>query len=136
MSDEVVKSKGGAPRGNTNGIQSGLYALMRLRKSGKPNGRTAFGKAFFKRESEYTLMYGGDPSPAERTLIMDTVWCDFYVAAIDLDLAGKKLNRRGKPHPLIDIRVRLASHRRENLKSLGLRRVQKLVDWRETLREE
>ena len=111
---------GGAPKGSSNNLQSGLYALMKLRKSGKPNGRTSFGKAFARRLNEYVVMYGGDPSPAEMNIMNDTTWVDFYTLSIDMELVGRRLYRRGKVHPLLDVRVKLAAHRRENLKLLGV----------------
>ncbi len=116
------------PPGNSNAIKHGLYGLMAMRKKGKPNGRTSFGKAFRGAEQEYITAYGGDPSPMETTLITDTVWCDFYIIVIDGDLVGKRLIRKGRPHPLLEIRLRLAAHRRENLKTLGLKRVARDVD--------
>ena len=115
----------GGPVGNQKALKHGLYGLMALRKKGKPNGRTSFGKAFRGAEQEYITAYGGDPSPMETTLITDTVWCDFYIILIDGDLVGKRLIRKGRPHPLLEIRLRLAAHRRENLKALGLKRVAK-----------
>src|SRR5215510_7150863 len=123
----------GAPKGNSNGLQSGLYALMKLRKSGKPNGRTSFGKAFARRLNEYVVMYGGDPSPAEMTIMNDTTWVDFYTLSIDMELVGRRLYRRGKVHPLLDVRVKLAAHRRENLKLLGLQRVAKEISWKDSV---
>jgi len=136
ITPQTFPAKPSPTRLNSGGrpLESGLYALMKLRKSGKPNGRTAFGKAFIKRQEDYVEQYGGDPSPAEMNLITDTTWTDFYVLAMDMELVNKKLTRRGKAHPLLDIRVKLAAHRRENLKLLGLKRVQKAVDWRDALR--
>ena len=51
-----------------------------------------------------------------------------YVASLDNYLMGlKSLVRKGRPHPVLDIRTKLAAHLRENLKALGLqRRVKRL----------
>jgi hypothetical protein len=123
----------GAPKDNANALKHGLYGLMALRKKGKPNGRTTFGKAFRASEQEYISAYGGDPSPMQARLITDTVWCDFYIIVIDNDLMGKRLHRKGRPHPLLDIRLRIRAHRRENLKTLGLKRVAKTLTVSELL---
>ena len=64
----------------------------------------------------------------ELTIIEDTVWTDFYTTAYDAYLASlKSVIRKGRPHPIIDARTRLAAHRRGNLQLLGLKRVAKLI---------
>jgi hypothetical protein len=131
QTEEKPKSKytnrGGhaGPLGNKHNLKHGLYSLMAQRKNGKPNGRTAFGKAFKARELEYIEAYGGDVSPMERTLITDTVWHDFYVATIDAEIAKSGLMNGGEAHPLLELRPRFAAHRRENIKLMGLKRVSK-----------
>ena len=47
--------------------------------------------------------------------------CDNYLMQL------KSLVRKGKPHPVLAIRLQLAAHLRENLKTLGLKRVSKTV---------
>ena len=42
---------------------------------------------------------------------------------MDHQLQNKsQLTRKGKPHPLIDLRIRVAAHRRENYKLVGIKR--------------
>ena len=51
-----------------------------------------------------------------------------YIASLDNYLMGlKSLVRKGKPHPVLAIRTQLSAHLRENLKTLGLRRVSKAL---------
>jgi hypothetical protein len=38
----------------------------------------------------------------------------------------RQLIRKGKPHPLIELRMRVAGHRRDNYKIAGLNRVRKV----------
>ena len=97
------------PPGNKNGLKHGFYTLMAQRSDGKPNGRTAFGRAFKAREREYVTAYGGDVSPMEMTLITDIVWHDFYVSTIDAEIAKDGLVTDGKAHPLLEFRPRLAA---------------------------
>ena len=126
----------GGPIGNQHALKHGLYSLQALRKRGNPDRRTSFGKAFREAEQEYIVAYGSDVSPMESRIINDTVWCDFYLIAIDADLIGKRLTRKGRPHPLLEVRLKIAAHRRENFKLLGLKRVAKTVnDWAAKLRQ-
>jgi hypothetical protein len=113
------------PPHNQNNLKHGLYSLMAQRTDGKPNGRTAFGRAFKAREQEYITAYGGDVSPMEMTLITDIVWHDFYVSTIDAEIAKGGLLTDGKAHPLLEYRPRFAAHRRDTLRTLGLKRVSK-----------
>ena len=115
----------GGPPGNQKAVKHGLHCLKRMRKSGKLDKRTSFGKAFEAGRAEYVSHLGGDQlSAMELAIIEDTVWTDFYTTAYDLYLSSlKSVIRKGRPHPIVDARTRLASHRRENLKTLGLRRV-------------
>jgi hypothetical protein len=64
----------------------------------------------------------------ELAIVEDTVWTDFYAVAYDAYLSSlKSVIRKGRPHPIVDARTKLAAHRRENLKTLGLKRVAKQV---------
>jgi hypothetical protein len=45
----------------------------------------------------------------------------------------KSVIRKGRPHPIVDARTRLAAHRRENLRLLGLKRVAKTLTLNEIL---
>jgi len=136
MNESPKRATGGQP-GNVNGAKSGVYALMKLRKMGKPDGRTAFGRMFRQREAEYTHALGGDLAPMMATLVNDVTWLDFYVGTIDGYLSGlRSLARKNKPHPLVDVRVKLANSRRENLKLIGLKRVTKPLTLDDLLAED
>jgi hypothetical protein len=104
----------GGPKGNTKNFQSGAYALLAIRTKGRPNGNTNLGRAFRLQELQYMRDMGGEDnlSLAQRQIAADNVWCDLLIATMDNELATKKrLTRKGKPHPLIDLRIRIASHR-------------------------
>ena len=74
----------------------------------------------------YTQALGNDLSPMMATLVEDLVWLDFYVLTCDHHLSQlRQFVRKGKPHPLVDVRVKLANSRRENLKLMGFKRVAK-----------
>ena len=115
--------------GNRNAVKHGVHSLTVARKRGKVDRRTSFGRAFEAGKKEYISHLGGDQlSAMELALVVDTVWTDFYIAAYDAYLSSlKSVIRKGRPHPIIDARTRLAAHRRENLKTLGLKRVAKQV---------
>ena len=119
----------GGPPGNQKAVKHGVRSLIAARKRGKVDLRTRFGRAFEAGKKEYISHLGGDQlSAMELALVVDTVWSDFYIAAYDAYLSSlKSVIRKGRPHPIIDARTRLAAHRRENLKTLGLKRVAKQV---------
>ena len=123
--DGTLKPRGGQ-RGNTNNFQHGAYSLLSLRTiGGRPNGNSKLGRAFRAREREYLRDMGGEEhaSLAEKQLANDNVWCDFLIATMDHQLQKKsQLTRKGKSHPLIDLRMRVAAHRRENYKLVGVKR--------------
>src|SRR5215813_10337371 len=139
MSNETASKPKGGQKGNTSGFKYGAYALLAIRTRGRPSGNTKLGRAFKVQELQYMRDMGGEEnlSLAERQIAADNVWCDLLIATMDNELATKKrLTRKGKPHPLIELRIRIASHRRENFKLVGLKRVAKTVDWRSVLQEE
>jgi hypothetical protein len=115
----------GGQKGNTNGFKHGAYSLIAMRTKGRPNGNTRLGRAFRAIEREYLRDMGGEEnaSRAERQLANDNTWCDFIIATMDFQLENKRqLTRKGKPHPLIELRMRVAAHRRENYKIIGVKR--------------
>jgi hypothetical protein len=128
--DQSQKRTRGGQKGNTNPAIHGVYALMRWRRRhGLPDGRTVFGRNFREREKEYKDALGGDLSPMLATLVEDTVWQDFYVATCDQYLSQlKQFIRKGKAHPLVEVRVKLSNSRRENLKLMGFKRAAKEVE--------
>ena len=80
---------------------------------------------------------GGDPSPQERAIIADTIKVMLYVGSLDVYLMElKSLVRKGRPHPVLDMRSKLASHVRENLKTLGLKRATKQVTLEDVLEDD
>jgi hypothetical protein len=133
----------GPPKGSANAFKYGAYALLAIRTKGKPNGNTKLGRAFRARELEYMADMGGEEnlSLAQRQTAADCTWCDLLIATMDNELATKKrLTRKGKPHPLIDLRMRTAAHRRDNYKLMGFKRVlpppKSLADYMAEMQEE
>jgi hypothetical protein len=110
------------PPGNQNNFKHGVVSMKHWRGSGKLDRRTSFGRAFEARKKEYVAHLGGDQLSAMKLAIVeDTVWTDFYAVAYDAYLSSlKSVIRKGRPHPIVDARTKLAAHRRENLKTLGL----------------
>ena len=123
----------GGPPGNMKAAKHGVYSLQAARKGGRVDRRTKFGKAFEARKKEYVSHLGGDRlSAMELAIVEDTVWTDFYTAAYDAYLSSlKSVIRKGRPHPIVDARTKLATHRRENLKTLGLKRVSRTLSLNE-----
>jgi hypothetical protein len=128
----------GGPVGNTKAVKHGVYSLTAARRGGKIDKRTSFGRAFEARKKEYVAHLGGDQlSAMELAIVEDTVWTDFYTAAYDAYPSSlKSVIRKGRPHPIIDARTKLATHRRENLKTLGLKRVAKTLTLTDILAKE
>src|ERR1051325_3640094 len=124
------KAKGAQP-GNVNAAEHGVCALMRWRRrnGSPPDESTEFGQEFRKIEKKYTQALGGDLSPMLATLVEDTVWLDLYVMTCDQYLSAiRQFVRKGKTHPLVDVRIKLANSRRENLRIMGFKRVAKEED--------
>jgi hypothetical protein len=122
----------GGQKGNVNGFRHGAYSLLAMRTKGKPKGNTALGRAFRAREREYLQDMGGEEnaSLAKRQIANDSTWCDFMIATMDHQLESKRrLVVKGKPHPLMELRMRVAAHRRENYKLAGIERVAKPATW-------
>ena len=124
----------GGPPGNQHAKKHGVRGLQIARRVGKIDKRTSFGQAFERRRREYVAHLGGDQlSAMEQAIIEDTVWTDFYVTVYDVYLAGlNSVIRKGRPHPIVDASTKLAA-RRENLKTLGLKRVAKTLSLSEIL---
>jgi len=127
----------GGPPGNQKAVKHGVRGLQIARRIGKIDKRTSFGQAFERRKREYVAHLGGNVSAMELAIIEDTVWTDFYTTNYDVYLSNlKSVIRKGRPHPIVDARTRLAAHRRENLKLLGLKRVAKTLSLPEILSKE
>jgi len=127
----------GAPKRNHNAVKHGLYAFKRVLNGNSIDRRSSLYKQLRIKEQELITALGGDPSPQERILITDSIKALFYVGTLDNHLLGlKSLVRKSRPHPVLAIRTQLASHLRENLKTLGLKRVSKQLSLQEILSEE
>ena len=112
------------PPGNNNSLEHGLHHYKRMLSGDGLKRSTALYHALQEREQELALALGGDPSPQERVIIADTVKTMLYIGSLDSYLAGlKHIVRKGKVHGVLLERTRLAAHLREDLKTLGLKRV-------------
>ena len=121
------RARSGPPR-NKNAVKHGLYAYQAMLNGKGLDERTSLFKAMREKEQELVTALGGDPSPQEQAIIADSVKVMLYQASCDNYLMQlKSLVRKGKPHPVLAIRLQLAAHLRENLKTLGLKRVSKTV---------
>ena len=115
---------GGAPRGNKNAVKHGFYVYKAMLNGNGLDERTSLFRAMREKERELVQALGGDPSSKERAIIADTVKNMLYVSSLDNYLMGlKSLVRKGRPHPVIAVRTQLAAHLRDNLKTLGLKRI-------------
>jgi hypothetical protein len=118
----------GGPAGNKKALKHGLYAYQAMLNGKGLDERTSLFKAMREKELELITALGGDPSPQQQAIIADSVKNMLYIASLDNYLMGlKSLVRKGKPHPVLAIRTQLSAHLRENLKTLGLKRVSKAL---------
>lgn len=126
----------GALRGNKNSLKHGLYKLKGLLDGDGLDKRTSLSRALVAKEQELVTALGGDDvvSPQERLIINDTVKTLLFLGSLDAYLTGlKSLVRKGRVHAVLGERTRLAGHLRENLKTLGLKRVVKTLTVEEML---
>jgi hypothetical protein len=135
---QVSKSRrgygGGAPQGNKNALKHGLHTYKAMLNGNGLDERTSLFKALREKEQELVTALGGDPSPQEQAIIGDSVKNMLYIASLDNYLMGlKSLVRKGRPHPVLAIRTTLSAHLRENVKTLGLKRVAKTLSLHEIL---
>ena len=116
------------PPGNKNGMTHGVNVLKAMLNGDGLDRRTSLYHALRDKERELASALGGDPSPQERSLISDSVKTMLFLSSLDTYLIGlKSLVRRGRVHPALTERTRLAGHLRENLKVLGMKRVAKEI---------
>ena len=119
---------GGAPKGNKNAVKHNLYTYKAMLDGDGLDERSSLFKALRLKEQEISTALGGDPSPQEQAIITDSVKNMLYIASLDNYLMKlKSLIRKGRPHPVLSIRTQLSAHLRENLKTLGLKRVSKVL---------
>ena len=120
----------GGQKGNSNSLHHGYYALKALLNGGRLDKRTAIYRVLREKERQLISALGGDEnvSPQEVVLIADSVKVMLYLASLDTYLLGlKTLLRKGRVRDALIQRVKLAGHLRENLKTLGLKRVAKEI---------
>ncbi len=116
----------GGPPGNKKALRHGLYSLRAMLNGDGLDRRTSLYHALAGKEAELASALGGDPSPQERAIIADTAKTLLYIGSLDAYLTGlKSIVRKGRVHNVLIERTRLAGHLRENLKTLGLKRVPK-----------
>jgi hypothetical protein len=127
----------GGPPGNTKALKHGLYAYQAMLNGKGLDERTSLFKALCDKERELVTALGGDTSPQQQVIIADSVKNMLYIASLDNYLMQlKSLVRKGKPHPVLAIRTQLSAHLRENLKTLGLKRVSKTLSLTEILNQD
>jgi hypothetical protein len=132
----IRKHGRGAPKGNKFAVKHNLYSYKAMLDGDGLDERSSLFKALQLKEQEIITALGGDPSPQEQAIIADSVKNMLYIASLDNYLMGlKSLVRKGRPHPVLAIRTQLSAHLRENLKTLGLKRVSKLLTVNEMLNE-
>ena len=118
------RNVGGAPQGNKNAITHGLNHFKRLLSGDGLKRSTALYHALTHKEKELITALGGDPSPQEQAIIADTVKHMLFAGSLDHYLLSlKSLVRKGKAHAVLSERMRIGAHIRENLKTLGLKRI-------------
>ncbi len=116
------------PPANRNGLRHGLYSLRAMLNGDGLDRRTSLYRALRDKEQELVSALGGDPSPQEKAIIGDSVKTLLYIGSLDAYLMQlKSLVRKGRVHNVLIERTRLAGHLRENLKTLGLKRVPKEI---------
>jgi len=126
----------GASRGNKNAFKHGLNHYKRMLSGDGLKRSTALYHALAAKDNELSVALGGDPSPQERIIIADTVKTLLFLGSLDAYLTQlKSLVRKGRIHPVLGERVRLAGHLRENLRTLGLKRVVKTLTFEEAIAE-
>src|SRR6266508_3092235 len=124
----------GAPFGNKNALKHGLHHYQTMLDGDGLDQRSGLFRALREKEQEIITALGGDPSPQEQAIIGDSVKNMLYIASLDTYLMGlKSLVRKGRPHPVIAVRTQLAAHLRENLKTLGLKRVSRTLSLQDIL---
>ena len=100
-----------------------VSSLKAMLDGGGLDKRTSLSLALVNKEYELVEALGGDPSPQQRALIADTVKTLLYIGSLDDYLSSlKSVVRKGKVHNVLIERTRLATHLKENLRMLGLRR--------------
>jgi hypothetical protein len=119
-----TRNVGGAPFCSRNAWKHGLRYYKRLLSGDGLKKSTAIYHALAQKEAELIAALAGDPSPQERAIIADTIKHMLFAGSIDHYLLSlKSLVRKGRLHAVVGERTRIGAHIRENLKTLGLKRV-------------
>jgi len=135
--DGSARRARGALPGNKNAVKHGLYVYKAMLDGNALDQRSSLFRALRDKEQEFIVALGGDPSPQERAIITDTVQTLLYRSSLNTYLMGlKSLVRKGRPHPVLDMEIKLAAHLRENLKTLGLKRIAKTLTLDDILNED
>jgi len=112
------------PPGNKNAVKHGLHTYRAMLNGDGLDERSSLFRALREKQQELTRALGGDPSPQEQAIIGDCIKNMLYISSLDTYLMSlKSLVRKGRAHPVLAIRTQLSAHLRENLKTLGLKRV-------------
>ena len=122
-----IKARSGPP-GNGNALKNGVWALDRMMKEGTLDGRTSLARWKARRIAEYVNALGGADvvSPQEGGIIEDTVDAEIIAGRARDELFGiKRLYRKGKVHPLVEVFLKAIAQCREGRKTLGTKRRQK-----------
>ncbi len=110
------------PPHNKNAVRHGYYSYKSMLNGQGLDRRTSLYIALRDKEEELAETLGGNPSPQQWALIVDTVKTLLYIGSLDDYLSGlKSVVRKGRVHNVLIERTRLASHLKENLKILGMR---------------
>lgn len=127
----------GAPRGNKNALKHGFWTYKAMLNGDGLDERTSLFRALREKENELIASLGGDPSPQELIIISDSIKNILYIASMDNYLMKlKSIVRKGRAHPVLTMRTQIASHLRENLKTIGLHRRVKTASLTEILSAE
>jgi len=110
----------GGQIGNGGAIKHGVYTIIRLLKEGALDGRTTLAKWRLRRIDEYVSSQGGEGKVGvpQKATIEDTVDLEIVQTRINDELNRvKRLYRRGKPHPLLDILIKVSRQITDNRKA-------------------
>jgi len=122
------RTAAGKAKSKFNALKHGLHAYKAMLNGNGLDERSSLFRALRSKEQELVTALGGDPSPQEQAIIGDSIKNMLYIASLDNYLMSlKSLVRKGRAHPILAIRTQLSAHLRENLKTLGLKRVSKAL---------
>ena len=127
------KAPGGAPKGNLNSTKHRHYAREAALQGGQLDRRTRTYRAAQRKMREYRKALAGKMTPQIEFLIREAALFEHVlIDPLDPYLAGVRLVRKGRPHPLLEIRLKLSAHVRDLLQLAGLDKVkrQSKLPWR------